>query len=36
MVLFFEVLHGFVKVIQVLVSQNIIINDVPLSPSVLE
>jgi hypothetical protein len=36
MVLFFEVLHGFVKVVQVPVSQYIIINDVPLPPSVVE
>jgi len=30
------VLHGFVKVVQVFISQNIVIDDVPLSPGIVE
>jgi len=35
-ILYFEMLHGSVKVVQVFVSQKIIVDNVPLSPSVVE
>jgi hypothetical protein len=35
-ILYFEMLYGSVKVVQVFVSQEIIVDNVPLSPSVVE